>query len=221
MASTIPNVILGLSPGIVAVLLETLAVLDVRDEITLVENIAADESIPFLHPDVPVDRVPLDRWSFVRGRDRLCFGTSSVKGKTWIFGHFAARAGFDRNDFAALIHPRAVVASTSRIGNGCYVEPGTVIAPFSELGFGVSISRSCSVGHHTRVGEFCRINPGCHISGFVTVGKGVQIGAGAVIFDELTIGEGSIIGGGSVVTRDIPAGVIAFGNPCKVVRAIS
>ena len=37
----------------------------------------------------------------------------------------------------------------------------------------------------------------------------------------VTIGEGSIIGAGSVVTKDIPAGVIAVGNPCKVMRKIT
>ena len=37
----------------------------------------------------------------------------------------------------------------------------------------------------------------------------------------VTIGEGSIIGAGSVVTKDIPSGVIAVGNPCKVMRKIT
>tara|TARA_R110001583_G_scaffold168431_1_gene321285 strand:+ start:797 stop:949 length:153 start_codon:yes stop_codon:yes gene_type:complete len=37
----------------------------------------------------------------------------------------------------------------------------------------------------------------------------------------VTIGKGSIIGAGSVVTKDIPAGVVALGSPCKVVREIT
>lgn len=37
----------------------------------------------------------------------------------------------------------------------------------------------------------------------------------------VTVGDGSVIGAGSVVTKDIPAGVVAVGNPCKVLRKIS
>ena len=50
----------------------------------------------------------------------------------------------------------------------------------------------------------------------VTIGKDVWIGANAVICGGVTIGEGSVIGAGSVVTKDIPAGVVAAGVPCRV-----
>ena len=55
----------------------------------------------------------------------------------------------------------------------------------------------------------------------VTIGDNVWIGAGVTILPGVTIGERAVIGAGSVVTHDIPAGVLAFGNPCKVVRDIS
>ena len=54
----------------------------------------------------------------------------------------------------------------------------------------------------------------------VNIGSDVWIGAGAVIVPGVTIGEGSVIGAGSVVTKDIPAGVVAVGNPCRVLREI-
>ena len=46
------------------------------------------------------------------------------------------------------------------------------------------------------------------------------IGAGVVILPGVTIGENSVIGAGSIVTKDIPANVVAVGNPCKVLREI-
>lgn len=54
----------------------------------------------------------------------------------------------------------------------------------------------------------------------VHIGNNVWIGAGAVILPGITIGDDSVIGAGSVVTKDIPAGVVAVGNPCRVLREI-
>lgn len=55
----------------------------------------------------------------------------------------------------------------------------------------------------------------------ITIEDNVWIGANATICGGVTIGEGSVIGAGSVVTKDIPAGVVAAGNPCHVLRHIS
>ena len=49
----------------------------------------------------------------------------------------------------------------------------------------------------------------------------VWIASNVTVCGGVTIGEGSVIGAGSVVTRDIPSGVLAFGNPCKVIRKIT
>ena len=54
----------------------------------------------------------------------------------------------------------------------------------------------------------------------VHIGENVWIGAGAVVVPGVTIGDNSVIGAGSVVTRDIPANVVAVGNPCRVLREI-
>ncbi len=54
----------------------------------------------------------------------------------------------------------------------------------------------------------------------VTVGDGVWLGGGAIVCPGVSIGENAVIGAGSVVTRDIPANVLAVGNPCRVVRAL-
>ncbi len=54
----------------------------------------------------------------------------------------------------------------------------------------------------------------------VRIGDNVWIGAGAIIVPGVTIGENSVIGAGSVVTKDIPANVVAVGDPCRVLREI-
>ena len=55
----------------------------------------------------------------------------------------------------------------------------------------------------------------------IHIGRRCWIGAGAVILPGVTIGEGSVIGAKSLVNKDIPANVIAVGNPCRVVREIT
>jgi acetyltransferase-like isoleucine patch superfamily enzyme len=55
----------------------------------------------------------------------------------------------------------------------------------------------------------------------VTICSGVWLGVGVIVNPGVTIGENSVIGAGSVVTRDIPANVVAVGNPCRVLRPIS
>lgn len=54
----------------------------------------------------------------------------------------------------------------------------------------------------------------------VHIGRNCWIGAGAVILPGVTIGDNTVIGAGSVVTKDIPADVVAVGNPCRVMRQI-
>ena len=55
----------------------------------------------------------------------------------------------------------------------------------------------------------------------VTVGSNCWIASNVVICGGVTVGEGSVIGAGSVVTKDIPNGVLAAGNPCRVIRQIT
>lgn len=54
----------------------------------------------------------------------------------------------------------------------------------------------------------------------ITVGDNVWFGGNVTVLPGVTIGNGSTIGAGSVVTKDIPAGVVAVGNPCKVIKTL-
>ena len=70
------------------------------------------------------------------------------------------------------------------------------------------------------------VHPDSRNSGYeygidVTIGDNVWLGGGAIINPGVTIGNNVVIGAGSVVTRDITDNVIAVGNPCRVVRAIT
>ena len=55
----------------------------------------------------------------------------------------------------------------------------------------------------------------------IHIGKNCWLGAGVIVMPGVTIGDNTVIGAGSIVTKDIPSGVVAVGNPCKVLRKIS
>lgn len=63
-------------------------------------------------------------------------------------------------------------------------------------------------------------NKGLEYAYPVTIGNNVWIGAGVSILPGVTIGDNTVIGAGSVVSKDIPANVLAVGNPCRVIREI-
>ena len=55
----------------------------------------------------------------------------------------------------------------------------------------------------------------------ITIGDNVWVGGNVTVCPQVTIGDGAVIGAGSVVTRDIPANVVAAGNPCRVLRPVA
>ena len=52
------------------------------------------------------------------------------------------------------------------------------------------------------------------------IGKNCWLGAGVIVVPGVSIGDDTVIGAGSVVTKDIPSGVVAVGNPCRVIKEI-
>lgn len=63
-------------------------------------------------------------------------------------------------------------------------------------------------------------NKGLEYARPIKVGSNVWIGGNVCVLPGVTIGDNCVIGAGSVVTRDIPSGVVAAGNPCRVIRKI-
>jgi acetyltransferase EpsM len=121
---------------------------------------------------------------------------------------------------ATVIHPNAVIAARTPVGDGTFVAAGVVVNVGARIGENVILNTSCSVDHECGVQDGVHLGPGVRLGGGVQVGRAAWIGIGATILNHLSIGNGSIVGGGAVVARDIPAGVVAYGVPAKVVRSV-
>lgn len=117
------------------------------------------------------------------------------------------------------------------IGAGTYLGPDAIIQDcgkvtighHSLIGPGVRI---CTASHPLQSSERLLRDPLSHEVRYVTsaspvvIGNQVWIGASVTILGGVTIGDDAVIGAGSVVTRDIPSACVAYGVPCKVIRAI-
>lgn len=86
----------------------------------------------------------------------------------------------------------------------------------------VQIPLHVSCGCNIHVGRNFNANYNCVMMDYapITIGNDVWLGAGTIVLPGVTIGSGTTIGAGSVVTHDIPANVLACGNPCKIIRAV-
>ncbi|MGM9630702.1 sugar O-acetyltransferase [Butyricicoccus sp.] len=109
------------------------------------------------------------------------------------------------------------------IGENFYANHGCIILDGAKVTFGDNVFVAPNCGFHT-AGHPLDVeqrNQGLEYAWPITVGDNVWIGANVTVLPGVTIGSGSVIGAGSVVNRDIPSGVIAAGNPCRVVREIT
>lgn len=132
----------------------------------------------------------------------------------------------------------------AEIGEGCYIEP-----PFHanwgghHVHFGNNVYANFNLtmvdDTHIYVGDCTMFGPNVTVATAghpidpelrakayqynmpVHIGKNCWLGAGVIVLPGITIGDNTVIGAGSVVTKDIPANVVAVGNPCKVLRPIS
>ena len=108
------------------------------------------------------------------------------------------------------------------IGNNFYSNHNLVILDTAKVTFGdnVFIAPNCAFFGPEHPLDVPTRNSGAEYALPITVGDNVWIGGNTVVLGGVTIGANTVIGAGSVVTKDIPPGVLAFGNPCRVIRKI-
>ncbi len=93
----------------------------------------------------------------------------------------------------ALIHPRAYVADTAEIGEGCFVMAGATVDVRARLGELVVVWPGACINHDVRIGANSFVSPSATICGFASVGANSFIGAGTVIADRAAVPPASFL----------------------------
>jgi maltose O-acetyltransferase len=108
------------------------------------------------------------------------------------------------------------------VGESVFVNFNTVILDCADVVIGDATQIASAVqivaADHPRDAPTRRT--GLELARPISIGANVWIGSAAVVCPGVSIGDNSVIGAGSVVTRDVPAGVVAIGNPCRVLREL-
>lgn len=122
--------------------------------------------------------------------------------------------------FGTAIHPSALISPHATVGEGSVVMQGAIIQTSASIGRHAIINTAASIDHECCVGDYVHISPHATLCGNVHVGEGSWIGAGSALIQGIRIGRWCVVGAGSVVTRDLPDGVLAYGNNCKIIKQL-
>jgi len=119
-----------------------------------------------------------------------------------------------------IIHPDASVCPTASLGSGSQILAQAVVASDTHIGEGCIINHSATADHECELGDGVHLAPGATLCGCVKLRDNVLVGAGAVVLPRISVGENTVIGAGTVVISDLPSGVVAVGNPARIIKKL-
>jgi len=174
-------------------------------------------------------RIQLDHSSPRGPRPPLVIGPDAkLRSGTVLYSGSTIGAGFESGH-------NVVVREDCRIGDRVSVWSNSVIDYGCEIGDRAKVHCGCYVAQYSRLEDDVFLAPGVVFANDLypghggsraamtgpTVRAGAQLGANVTVLPFVTIGPGALIGAGSVVTRDVPAGMLAYGCPAVVVRPVA
>ena len=206
--------VLGISEPTLTMLQDNLESNNIFPELTILNNLNKTDLIPFKNSKFKINII--NNFNEFILEKPFFLGVFNPIAKMKVFNDMCV----SEESFITIINKSSFISSTNKIGLGVHINSLVSIAAFTTIAEFVSINRNASIGHHCTIGSFTTINPGVNIAGNVKIGTGSLIGMGANVIDGVEIGSNTIIGAGSVVTKNIPDNVVAYGNPCKIIRKI-
>ena len=123
--------------------------------------------------------------------------------------------------FATAVHPAACIGRDVALGEGTVVMAGAIVNPNTHIGEHCIVNTNASIDHDNVWGDFSSAGPGATTGGNVQVGEGAVIAQRASVLQGRTVGRAAVVGAASTVIHAIPAYVVAYGTPARVVRTRS
>lgn len=117
-----------------------------------------------------------------------------------------------------LIHPSVYIPDTAMIGKGVTICANSFVSCNTEIFDNVCLQPFCLIGHDSKIENSCVVSAFSVVCGHCVIGESTFIGVHSSIKENCTVGAKSIIGMGAMVFKDIPDGVIAMGNPARVLK---
>lgn len=118
---------------------------------------------------------------------------------------------------ATVIHPFTSIARSATIGAGSMISAGAIVLPRASIGRGVLLNTKASVDHDSVLGDFAHVSAGATVGARCRIGEETLIALGASVASERSVGARTIVGAGAAVVRDVPADVVAYGVPARVI----
>ncbi len=115
--------------------------------------------------------------------------------------------------FCNILHHRAEIGSTVRLGTGIFIAPFTVLTCDNRVGDHTTVNAFAAIGHDCSVGNYCHINSFVLLGGGSKLGDGVTVHPGATVIPGKSVGDYSVVGASSLVIRNVPPGITVFGSP--------
>lgn len=120
--------------------------------------------------------------------------------------------------FPALVDPSAVVAADAQLASGVVVMAQAHVGAGCRLETGALLNTKASLDHDSCLGPYASLGPGAITGGSVLIGDRSFIGLGSQLVHQIRIGPDTLVGAGSLVLKDLPAGVLSYGSPARVIR---
>lgn len=170
------------------------------------------EGCPHLGDDEVLGTLNPDEVTFV-----VALGsTASTRARQALYER-AVATGFRAEQ---VLHPRAFIDPSARLGEGAQVLAGAIVNAGAVIGDNALVNSGAIIEHDVVIGAHAHVSPGAALAGGVHIADGAHVGLGARVIQSINVGSGSVIGAGAVVIEDVPAHTVVVGVPARATGSV-
>jgi len=138
----------------------------------------------------------------------LCFSSNLLKKEVYDLIK-------DISYFPNIIHPKAIISTTTEVGKGCIINPGAILQPYSRIGDFTMIHSGSIIEHNCEIGNFCNVAPGVILAGWVKMKEGSTIYSNSTVVPTIKIGKNSVVGANSLILDNVSDNSQVYGIVTK------